>query len=153
MRKVSVTRQRRDADYRGQKTSVEWSKLVYQARRGRPGALEVLQDAIFMYFPKQFGRAQAEARRRVYVTFSGRTARRRFELSRKRNVRLAWSAYPASAHKVKPRLLANLPNPRSSPFRVMTQFRYEEDKTFPEFIAENAIVWSTKHGLRVEGVR
>lgn len=52
----------RDKDYRGKPSSVDWGKLGYAARMRRPGALEVLQDAIMTWFPQQFKKAQTKAR-------------------------------------------------------------------------------------------
>lgn len=81
---------RRDKDYRGQETTVDWSKLVHHVRTRKPGALEVLQDAINIYFPQQFEAAKREANRRAfsqalyygrtrfYVGFNARRARERF---------------------------------------------------------------------------
>ena len=78
----------RDMDYRGQKTTVDWTKLTHMARMNKPGALAVLQDAIEIYFPKQFERAQIMARQdarkygtEVFVFFRGRVARNRFKKS------------------------------------------------------------------------
>jgi hypothetical protein len=76
-------RPRRDEDYRGQKRPVDFSKFVYEVRRGKPGALEVLQDALNTYFPKQFQKAQEEAtpsskQHPNVVLFNARVARYRF---------------------------------------------------------------------------
>lgn len=82
---------RRDADYRGRGALVDWGRLVHNVRTRKTGALEVLQDAINEYFPRQFRSAQAEAQRRAgrsliydaaptafWVGFDARRARQRF---------------------------------------------------------------------------
>lgn len=76
---------RRDQDYRGTHTTVDWSRLVHMVRQGKPGALEVLQDAIEYYFPEQFAEARQTAetharwtREEWLVGFNSRRARRRF---------------------------------------------------------------------------
>lgn len=75
-------RTRRDQDYRGERDAPDFSRLVYQARRKSPGALEVLQDAIWTYFPKQLEAAVAKAQKTVtppaLVIFDSAIARRRF---------------------------------------------------------------------------
>ena len=75
----------RDADYRGQKVPFDFARAVFEVRRGRPGALEVLRDGIEEWFPRQFATAVAQAEHwaartgipRV-VEFRGRVARNRF---------------------------------------------------------------------------
>jgi len=115
----------RDADYRGQSSSVDWTKLVHMSRMGKPGALEVLQDVIEIYFPKQFKRAQAMARhdakesgREIYVLFSGRIARRRF------------LARPSLKH------------PRTAPFSQANHLLLKEYGVPPA----DVVVYSTKTG-------
>jgi hypothetical protein len=93
---MKITRRRRDKDYRGTRTSVDWSKLVHQVRRKKPGSLEVLQDAINTYFPQQFDDAKQDARRAsrmnrgmtVLVGFDGRIARLRFKPIESKGTRL-----------------------------------------------------------------
>lgn len=80
----------RDADYRGQPTTIDWSRLVHNTRLNKPGALEVLQDAILTWFPEQFKVAQKHAKhiasnfpKHVYGTivvgFMADVARQRFK--------------------------------------------------------------------------
>ncbi len=77
-------RPRRDLDYRGQKPPADFSRFVYEVRRGKPGSLEVLQDLLETYFPKQFQAAKDEAvslhnsNIPMVVTFNSRLARQRF---------------------------------------------------------------------------
>lgn len=78
-------KRRRDNDYRGTKLPVDWAHLVYRVRRKQPGALEVLQDAIEEWFPKQFALAKQDAQHlnsvsnnNYAVTFDARLARQRF---------------------------------------------------------------------------
>lgn len=118
---------RGDADYRGQSSSVDWTKLVHTSRMGKPGALEVLQDAIEIWFPKQFKRAQAMARhdakqsgREVYVLFSGRIARRRFLAARP----------------------SRLKHPRTAPFSQANHLLLKEYGVPPAEV----VVYSTKTG-------
>lgn len=78
-------RRRRDQDYRGTRTTVDWPRLVYMVRLGKPGTLEVLQDAIEEYFPHQFDDAKQHAAenddatgQEWVVSFNARRARSRF---------------------------------------------------------------------------
>ena len=75
----------RDADYRGQKVPLDFARAAYEARRQRPGALEVLRDGIEEWFPKQYAAAVADAehhwsetRMPYVVLFNARVARARF---------------------------------------------------------------------------
>ena len=144
----------RDKDYRGQFTTVDWSRLMYLARRRRPGALEVLQDAIETYFPRQFKAAKDRARRKskgykskgygtskvyppqeFYVLFDSSIARRRFRpkaLKRKR---------------YKGRNQSSIVN-RSPVFEQPAKF-YPHSPSTSEF-GTDVVVWSTKSGNNVE---
>lgn len=140
---------RRDEDYRGRPTSVDWSKLAYMARRRQAGALEVLQDAIETYFPKQFKRAQAEARQakrrrwtfareprhpeEVFVVFDSRTARRRFE----------------SKPTTRRRPFSHLKHPRAAPFFTLLH----SDLSSKEPMTPSVVVWSTETGKNVGDAR
>ena len=75
----------RDADYRGQKVPFDFARATFEARRLKPGALEVLRDGIEEWFPKQYADAVADAehhwsetRMPYVVLFNGRVARARF---------------------------------------------------------------------------
>lgn len=137
----------RDKDYRGTPSTVDWSRLAYMVRRRRPGALEVLQDAIETYFPKQFKRAQANAKLQMrryvtrfrvdlkdldwYVQFQPRIARLRFKVKKK--VRpLRWKIFPRPAR---------LRHSRQTPF-------YETEG--PWFAPSNLTVWSVKKGKKIQ---
>ena len=85
VRDPSRRKRRRDQDYRGTRTTVDWTRLVHMARLGKPGAVEVLQDAIQQYFPRQLEReidhaeSMARSRRKEYViVFNPYVARARF---------------------------------------------------------------------------
>jgi hypothetical protein len=170
-------KRRRDQDYRGQKTTVDWSRLVYMARRNRPGAMEVLQDAVLTYFPKQFGKAQVEARRRskriknqtprhlqgtreeetwkqnVYVLFKPRIARRRFESRKTRIAHHYQTSFEATTRRlettIKKKKVSNLPHPKKPPFSFASAEDMDEDATIPEFIAQQIPIWSTRDKLRL----
>lgn len=139
LREPRAPREReRDADYRGQPSTVDWSRLVHETRLGKPGALEVLQDAIMIYFPEQFKKIQEIAKRyssdpisggappgsEVLVGFSARIARRRFE-------------------PIRPILKQG---PLTSPFfiKLLKSVRTSELDPNPYVV----FVWSTKSGLR-----
>jgi len=125
----------RDADYRGRPSSIDWSRLVHETRLRKPGALEVLQDAILTWFPEQFREAQQGARslaasygknrpdRPVAVGFMAHVARRRFE------------ATPAAGRPIKQ-------GPLTSPFIL----RYVEDLRTSKPEPKVAFVWSTRGG-------
>ena len=75
----------RDKDYRGQRAPIDFARAVHQVRMGRPGALEVLQDVLLMYFPRQLAESIEVARHHANVTddvwlvgFDARRARNRF---------------------------------------------------------------------------
>ena len=75
----------RDADYRGQKVPFDFARAAFDARRDRPGALEVLRDGIEEWFPKQYASAVkdaehhwSETRMPWVVLFNARAARARF---------------------------------------------------------------------------
>lgn len=153
--RVTACGRDRDQDYRGQPSPVNWSRLVYLAQRRKPGALEVLQDAIEIYFPKQFKAEQAKARRyarqgggEVYLVLSGRTARRRFEPAGKRR---------------RGGTRALLRHPRAIPFFGLSRKDYLDDYYGPgggprrhmkaQFQASNVIVWSTRTGKDIGDVR
>jgi len=130
---------RRDKDYRGQSPPADFSKFVYQVRRGKPGALEVLQDVIEETFPKQFKEAREDAlaryeRSKTYergrrigvdyvVLFDGRLARRRF--SREQDPRSSLA---------------------SSPFHLRSARWLVRQGSLPEY---TAIVWWTRTGKRI----
>lgn len=135
---------RRDEDYRGRTPPADFSRFVYDVRRGRPGALEVLQDVIEEWFPKQFEEAREDAfarqqrskatatpsprsGRRVgvdfVVLFDGRAARRRF----------ARSQDPRS-QKIRP------------PFELRSARWLIRQGSLPEY---TAIVWWTRTGRRI----
>lgn len=142
-------RRSRDADYRGVKSTVDWSKLVHMTQMRKEGALEVLQDAIETWFPKQFKRAQTNALARlkyvrakgavIYVVFNGRTARRRFELPRKRTKaqRLLDQRYGKSTQ-----------SPQAKPFSFLSNddLRWIRKRGFP---TNSVIVHSTRSGKDV----
>lgn len=138
---MTKTRQqrRRDQDYRGQKPPADFAKLVYMVRRGKPGALEVLQDVIETWFPKQYRQAKEDALVRsaavmtdrggkltaqeTVVVFNARTARFRF---------LRWQDPRSESNVV-------------SPFRIfvaggLARTGYLDPYTVP--------VWSTRPGHR-----
>lgn len=154
----------RDVDYRGKSTTVDWSKLAYLARRKKPGALEVLQDAIELYFPKQFKKAQAEARREskdlrgeeVYVNFDGRVARRRFE-PRKTHKRTVWTTGARGTHAKTQRAYVTLKHPMATPFSIMTRGEYLEYENETRLGHRpppvDTIVWSTVAGKNIGSVR
>jgi hypothetical protein len=132
---------RQDKDYRGQKRPADFSRFVYEVRRGKPGALEVLQDVIEETFPKQFQAAKEEAtddsdrvRRNSRVTgptredeyvvlFDGRIARQRF---------MPWQD-PRSALE-------------RTPLRVIHAQAVVRAGYLPAY---NAIVWSTRTGSKI----
>ena len=75
----------RDKDYRGQPVPFDFARAVFEVRRQRPGALEVLQDGIEEWFPRQYADAVAEAAHDCeetgmpwVVLFNARVARGRF---------------------------------------------------------------------------
>jgi len=51
----------RDKDYRGQRPPADFHRFIYEVRRGKAGALEVLQDVLEETFPRQFREAREEA--------------------------------------------------------------------------------------------
>lgn len=122
----------RDLDYRGQKPPADFSRFVYEVRRGKPGALEVLQDVIETYFPKQFADAKYEAKYYLggkkgiefVVLFNGRTARQRF---------MSWEE-------------ARSLTKSTSPFYNRNAAQLVRNGYLPKY---EAIVWSTRTGNRI----
>ena len=75
----------RDKDYRGQPVPFDFARAVYEVRRNRRGALEVLLDGIEEWFPRQYADAVADAEHHWaetgmpwVVLFNARVARARF---------------------------------------------------------------------------
>lgn len=75
----------RDKDYRGERVPFDFARAVYLVRMNRPGALEVLQDALLEHFPEQLRAAiqrasdgAARTGEEWVVAFSSRIARDRF---------------------------------------------------------------------------
>ena len=138
-------RSRRDKDYRGTRTTVDWTRFVHMARLGKPGAVEVLQDAIQQYFPLQLEdeiyhaeRLAKTGRKEYVVAFNPYVSRARFQ---------------------------SVSNPRSAgvysrPFSTFSIHDLEElnraargvdptGRPFRHGVQRMAVVWSSKTGPNV----
>lgn len=138
----------RDADYRGQKTPYDWSRLVYIVRRGRPDALTVLQDAIHEYFGRQFEKAQKEAREKDRVAYYYDNDEREVRVPAKEQLVLF---FPRRARQ---RFL-RVSDPRSSlaraPFEVLSAELYRKGYMLSGWVGTQPVVviWSSRTGNTV----
>lgn len=106
---MPIRRSRRDEDLRGTSPRYHWSKLCWMVRQEKPGALEVLQDALEEVFPKQFAKAREDARHRTRLYPSDTDDRREYVVTF--NARIA-------RYRHLPQIDARSAVPRLSPFSV-----------------------------------
>jgi len=159
-----LTRKRRDLDYRGVSTSVNWLKLGYMARTRKPGALEILQDMIETHFPKQFRVARYRAKKKfkewfptmpehmdVFVYFDYTMAHRRFRPNIKTKTN------PKTGKKIKFRWSKRSLPKSVSPFWTGAAHtktgKFPGDGSGDVKITGDVIVWSVRLGKNLGNIR